>query len=489
MDFLDPKKRRRRDILNIVGYGLIAIALVFAVRILFYQASGFGLDKNGKVVQSGLVFVASSPSGAQVRINGVLDKAQTDARLSLVSGDYSFSFSKDGYTSWQQNVNLDGGKIVRLDYATLFPKKLTTTQVKKYEGSTGLATQSPDRRWLLVQQPGSDTVFDLYDLKNQKAAPTSITIPSPVITSGTVNSWKVGEWSNDNQHVLLHHIHDGATEFVVVDREAPGKSVNLNTTLSVNPTKISLVDKEYDRYYVFDAAAQTLKTARLDAPQPQNYLSDVLEYQSYGDNVVLYASSKTATSGKVGMVLLLGDKSFFLREVSGNSTYLLNLTQYNGSWYIAIGAQSESKVYVYKDPNKQLSSNLGQLVPISVLKTPTPNRLAFSSNARFIMAENGSQFAVYDAEVNKTHNYDTKLPLDAPQTYANWMDGHRLMYVSGGKLVVFDFNHTNVQTLTATDPSHVPFFVPNYRYLYTIAPVNGTAQELTSTALRTPADL
>jgi hypothetical protein len=489
MDFLDPKKRRRRDILNIIGYGLIAIALVFAVRILFLTSSGYGLDKNGKVVQSGLVFVASSPSGAEVRVNGVLNKAQTNDRLSLVSGNYSISYSRTGYNNWHQNINLDGGKIVRLDYATLFPAKLTTTSVKKYVGATGLATQSPDRRWLLVQQPGSETVFDMYDLKNQKLAPTQITVPTSALTTGTADSWALGEWSNDNQHVLLSHIHDGVTEFVMVDRTDPTKTVNLNTTLGVNPTKISLVDKKFDRYYVFDAAAQTLKTARLDATEPQNYLTDVLEYQSYSDNVVLYASSKTATSGKVGIVLLLNGKSYFLREVSGGTTYLLNLTQYNHAWYVAIGAQSENKIYVYKNPNEQLSSNLGLLVPVSVLKTPAPNKLTFSSNARFIMAENASQFSVYDAEVGKAYAYDTKMPLDAPQTYANWMDGHRLMYVSGGKLVVFDFNHTNVQTLSAGDPSHVPFFTPNYRYLYTLAPVNGTTQDLTSTALRTPADL
>jgi hypothetical protein len=489
MDFLDPNKRRRRDILNIVGYGLIAIALVFAVRILFYQASGFGIDKNGKVVQSGLVFVASSPSGADVRINGVLNKAQTDARLSLVSGNYSISYSREGYNTWQQSINVDGGKIVRLDYATLFPKKLVTVDVKKYAGTVGFATQSPDRRWLLVQQPGSETVFDQYDLKNPKLAPTQLTVPETVITKGAADSWVLGEWSNDNKHVLLNHVHDGVSEFVILDRTDTTKSVNLNTLLGVNPTKISLVDKKYDRYYLFDAAAQTLKTAQLDAPSPQAYLADVLEYQSYGDDVMLYASSKTTTNGKVGIVLLLGGKSYFLREVSGNTTYLLNLTQYDNKWYVAIGAKSENKVYVYKDPNIQLSSNLGLLVPAGVLKTVQPTRLSFSSNARFIMAENGSQFAVYDAEVNKAYQYDTKLPLDAPQQYANWMDGSRLMYVSGGKLVVFDFNHANTQTLAAADPAFTPFFIPDYRSVYQLVPAAAGSQTLTSTALRTPADL
>lgn len=489
MDFLDPKKRRQRDIFNIVGYGLIAIALVFAVRLLFYQASGFGIDKQGNVVQSGLVFAASSPSGADVRLNGVLNKAQTNARLSLVSGNYNFSFSRAGYNSWQQTVNVDGGQIVRLDYATLFPKKLVTTPIKQYEGVVGLTTQSPDRRWLLVQQPGSDTVFDQYDLKNPKLAPTQLSVPNGIITAGATNSWNLGEWSNDNQHVLLTHVHDGTSEFVILDRTDMASTRNLNTILGTTPTKISLIDKKFDKYYLYDAAAQTLRKASLNTPTPETYLSDVLEYQSYSDNVMLYASSKTTTAGKVGIVMLMGDKSYFLREVSGNSTYLVNLTKYDSAWYVAIGAKSENKIYIYKNPDAQLSSNLSLLVPISVLKTAAPTKLSFSSNARFIMAENGSEFSVFDAEVNKSYHYDTKLPLDAPQQYANWMDGARLMYVSSGKLVVFDFNHTNTQLLVGADAAHLPFFTPNYGRVYTVAPNTNNVQTLNSTALRTPADL
>lgn len=489
MDFLDPKMRRRRDMLNIAGYGLIAIALLFAVRLLFYQASGFGLDKKGKVVQSGLIFLASSPSGAQVRVNGVLDKVQTDGRLSLVAGNYSISYNRSGYRTWQQTLDVEGGKIVRLDYAMLFPGKLATTTVKKYDGAVGLTSQSPDKRWLLAQVPGSDTIFDLYDLKNPKLAPTQLVVPASVITEGSAMSWKLVEWSADNQHVLLSHMHDGATEFIMLDRADMAKSINLNTTLGANPTAISLVDKKYDRYYIFDATAQTLQTARLDTPQLQTYLSNVLQYKSYGSDIVLYASSKTTTSGKVGIVLRMGDKSYFLREVSGGTTYLLNLTQYSHAWYVAIGASSEGKVYVYKNPDAQLNSNLGLLVPVSVLKTPAPTQLSFSSNARFIMEENGSQFSVYDAEVGKSYQYDTKLPVDAPQPYATWMDGSRLMYVSGGKLVVFDFNHANTQKLVTADPAHSAFFLANSKYVYTVAPQSGASQALTSTALLTPADL
>ena len=152
-------------------------------------------------------------------------------------------------------------------------------------------------------------------------------------------------------------------------------------------------------------------------------------------------------------------------------------------------ASSESKVYVYKNPVTQLNSKLGVLVPIAILKTVQPTYLAFSDNARFITSENGSVFSVYDAENDESYTYDTKAPLDAPQAHATWMDGHRLTYVSGGKLLVFDYDHKNVQSLMAASPDYTPFFSSNYKFVDTFALPDPAGQTvLTTTSLRTPAD-
>jgi hypothetical protein len=74
------------------------------------------------------------------------------------------------------------------------------------------------------------------------------------------------------------------------------------------------------------------------------------------------------------------------------------------------------------------------------------------------------------------------------------MDGDRIAYVSGGKLVVFDYDYRNQQVLMSTDPTFLPFFDSGYTYAYSLVsePVGakglsgGTA--FASTPLRTPAD-
>jgi len=130
-------------------------------------------------------------------------------------------------------------------------------------------------------------------------------------------------------------------------------------------------------------------------------------------------------------------------------------------------------------------------VPVHVLTTTNPNYIEFSDNARFIMIENGSKFALYDAENDKGYAYDTKHVMDAPQSHATWMDGHRLGYVSSGKLYVFDFDSANSRMLVAADPALLPAFTRDYKYLYTTAP-GATADVpsiLSRTPLRTSSDL
>jgi hypothetical protein len=490
MDFLDPKKQRRHTIQLMVGYVLVAIAILISTYLIFEVVyNGIGRGKDGEIVQNGLLYISSAPSGGSIYVNGKDSKARTNTRVSLVSGQYDLKIAKAGYRDWSRTIQLDGGSVAHYDYPFLIPTKLTTTSVKSYDGAPGLVTQSPDQRWLVVQHPDGSGVFDIYDQDNPKTPAVTNSLPVGVANTGTTQSWQLVEWSTDNDHLLLKHTYDSKTEFIMMDRGDSTKSINLNQQLDISPTKLTLRDKKYDQYYVYDQTAQTLQTVSLGQPTPQAYLEHVLDYQSYGSDIMLYASSAASSASKVSIDLLQSGKTYNLREVAAGTTYLLNLTKYSGAWYVGLGASSESKIYVYKNPVTQLNSKLGVLVPTAILKTPSPTYLSFSDNAQFIMSENGSQFSTYDAETNTSYSYDSKLPVDAPQAHATWMDGDRLTYISGGKLVMFDYDHANPQTLQAASPNYLPFFSSNFKTVDTLSIPNPNGQTtLSSTALRIPAD-
>jgi hypothetical protein len=487
MDYFNVKKQRQHTILLLVGYVAITIAIIFATVILVYQAYGFGIDKNGTVIQNGVVFFSSKPNPANVYLNGKLSKSQTNTRDYLPAGIYKIRIARSGYRDWQRNIQVDGGTVTHFDYPLLLPNRVKTTTVSKLVVAPSIASQSPDRRWLILSDSAATTSFQVYDLKNISKPATIINLPADVATKPTTSeSWQVGEWSDDNQHLLLQHVVDGKTEFIMLDRSNPDQSINLNHALNTNPSSLTLNNKKYDHYYLYFAANQSLQTASLQSPAASLLLSDVLAYKSYADDTVLYMTSADAPTGKIQLKLQTGTDAKLLRSFPLSSHYLLDLATYSGVPYVIASSTDENKVYIYRDPLAQLSTHPAQvIVPIQVLRVIQPSYESFSNNAQYIMAENGNQLAVYDLENKTGYNYTETVPLEAPQTHANWMDGNRLTYVSAGKLQILDFDGINQRSYVPSSPTAAAFFDPDYQFVYTLVP-SATGPSLTSTSLLAP---
>lgn len=492
MEFLDPAKETRHRVIMWVGYVLVAGGIVIATLILLYQAYGFGIGKNGSVIQNGLVFFSSQPHPANIYLNGKIDKASTNARLVLPAGLYRTQLKRSGYHTWQRTIEVEGGDVQHFDYPFLVPTQLTPKTLKTYTGSPDLVTQSPDRRWLVVETPGSDTEFSVYDLKNPAKVPLALTLPASAVTKATGSeNFQLEEWADDNKHFVLQHNYDGKYEFILVDRTDGANAQNLNTVLSDSPTKLTLINKKYNRYYLYNGKTATLQSVSLAAPEPKTtILEHVQAYQSYSDNTVLYSTDNGNPADKTYIKLKIGDQTYPVRSFPPGATPLLNLTEYSGKLYVAAGATAQDKVYIYKDPVGQLRKLPNHaLVPEQVLHVHLPNYLSFSSNAQFIMTENGTQFGVYDIENKKGHNYTMLQPLDSPQLHASWMDGDRMTYVSNGKLIIFDYDGTNEQTLVSASSSYLPAFAPDYRFVYTLSPAKVPSQaDLDQTSLLAPRD-
>jgi hypothetical protein len=493
MDFLDPDKVRRHNLMVLIGHCLVGIAIAMASLVLLYQSYGYGINKEGEVIQNGLVFTGSNPNGASIFLNSNDSGFRTDKRLVLAAGNYVIQFNKDGYWPWTRSIQVAGSRVSRYDYAFLFPRQLTTTKVKQYNAAPLLSTQSPDRRWLLAQLPGSGVSFDEYDLKNPTVAPVKLTLPADIITTSSGSKWSVVEWSNDNRHLLLRHAFGKSSEFILVDRSDPASSLNLNATLAVRPTEIHLVNKRYDRYYIFNRSAQTLQTANLGDTTLRSYLKNVLAYKSYGDRTMLYVTDDiketTATKGEVAAKLTDGNRTNTIRQMQAGKTYLLELATYAGDQYVLAGSSSEDKVNVYKNPVDQINNpSIGVAVQITTLKVPSPTYVAFSDSARYVMAEGGSHFSVYDALQDTTYTYGFDNPLDKPQKHAEWMDDSRILYVSEGRVFVFDYDQTNRHTLMVDSPAYLPAFTPDFKRLFTLAPNTNKKLVLGSTWMLIPAD-
>jgi hypothetical protein len=487
MDFLDPAKKRQHKIRLLVGYFLVAIAILTLAYLLILQSYGYDYDRHtGQIIQNGLVYTSSHPTSADVYVNGQL-KGSTNLKLNIPAGNYDIVLKSRGYRDWQTTINLDGGSIVQLNYPLLVPNKLTSTEVRLYDQNPAFASPSLDRHWLLVPQVGSLTGFDIYDITKPSLPPAVISLPTELLKPAIgAQSIKVVEWSSDNRHILLQHDYDGGPEFIVMDRQNPSLSYNVNSAANVEPTSVVLRDKKFDQFYAYIAKTHSLLTFNAANKQVSTVLKNVIDYKDNGPNTVLYTSDVSKVAGQYSVNIWDGQKSYLLHNYIANTVYKLDMASYSGHTYVAVMPAATNRLYVYKDPLTIMKA--GRVPnPFIALKITDPQFVSFSATARFVVAQSGPSFAAYDFEENLWHYFTLKDKVPVTDK-AEWIDGHRLILNINGKLNLFDFNGDNQRVLVPAQATFNGYFNSDYSSVFTIADSSQAAGKsaLTRTSMVVP---
>jgi hypothetical protein len=496
MDFLDPKKRRSYHIRLIVGYVLVAIVIGLGTVIVVYGANGYGINtKTGQIVQNGLLFTDSHPGGAKIYLNDSDQHATTSARLILPSGNYTLSLKKAGYLDWSRSFTLVEQSIARYVYPFLFPAKPVITNLKTYDSVPSFITQSPDHKWLLVENNAASSkavTFDQYDtttLDQTSPAVSTVSIPAELLTNYSTDSKLTEvEWSTDNVHLLLQHDYATGSEFVVFDRAHPEQSFNVNRLFNTTPSQVSLRDKKTDQLYIFNQAEATLQlgdtNSKLLAPP---IIKKVLAYKTYGKDLITYVTDIGAPAGKADARIWDGHQSYKLNEFNAGNKYLIDAAQFQGHFYYVAGSNMSESVNIYKDPLDNIHDpSVARAIPVIGLHDPGATKLKFSDNTRFIGVESGQSFAVYDLETQTSFQYVLADPLADGM---DWMDGHRFIGASGGSVLAMDYDGINKHLVTPTLLAQGGYFSREYNHLLTVAKAADGSIVLQDVDMRAGADL
>ena len=492
MEFLDPVAKKKKTRRLFIGYCLVSVLIALATYIMVATAVGYEVfDFGDEVVQNGIVFVDSKPVSASVSINGKLEKDKTNIKLVLNGGEYTVTLNESGYASWTKKISIDGGKVRFFSYPWLFPTTITPSKLADLPLNTGFTTQSPDYRWLVVQQNANIPAVEIFDLSKTKPTPTSVVFPQSILSdiNGNYGSFEVVSWAEDNQHLLLcQKLPDGQRKYLLIDRENIDLSVNLSSVFGVAPTSVEFINKKYDKYYMYFATGGLLRTADLATKSiAEPILDQVLAYQAK-DDLVLYATTKDADPGKVAVKILHSGESFAFTELDfdGSNNYFLEFDNFEGSWYYAVGSGVSSQVRIYRNPLNFISAKTPKPASLLVaLKAGVPSNLSFSpSNERFILVRSGQTIAIYDVEEDKSYKYDLPFIADAGSKIT-WVDGSHLQGVAGGKLQVFEFDGQNNRELVGVRNMTPGYFSKDYKKLFSISPTD-TASSLNVTGLVAP---
>lgn len=489
MEFLDPIAKKKKERHLFIGYGLVSILIALATYIMVATAVGYAVfDLGDNVVRNGLILIDSKPVAASITVDGKPEDDKTKSKLALKGGVYTITLNEPGYSSWTKKILLEGGRVRIISYPWLFPTVLSPTKIADLPVDIGFTTQSPDSRWLIVQQSASLPAIEIFDLENIETPAVSVVLPASVLTdvSGNYGSFETIGWADDNQHfLLLQNLPDGRKKYLLIDRENLDLSVNLNSVFGVEPTRVELRDSKKDKFYMYFADGGLIRVADLTTSTVgEPILDQVLSFKAVGSNLILFTTTKDAQVGTVGVKIYDGSQSYFLSELafdSGNK-YYLDFNKFDGSWYYAIGSGSSDKVQIYRNPlNFIASETVKPASPITILKTGNPELISMSpKDNRFILIQSGLSVSVFDARDDISYKFNLPFTPDIGAALT-WTGPFHLQSVSGGKLQVFEFDGQNNRELLSVRGVTPGYFSKNRKTMFSITPTEvGSTLDQTS---------
>lgn len=479
MDFLDPRKRRAHARRLFIGYALVSVVIVLGTWLLFKATEGYGVDpRTGNIIQNSLLFVGSRPSGSNIYIDGKLLEAKTSARLILPAGKYNLSIQRDGYHTWQRDITLAEQAVARFTYPLLFPVDTQIQQLKNYPSKQLFLSQSPNSRFLLVHNPNDDPAtlrFDEYDTASPARPPRTLTPPNTLLVNPRQPQSQIREieWSADGNNLLLEYSSNQGKEFIIFNRADPTRSVNVNQLFNIRPSSVSLRNRSASQLYVYFQDGGRLQVADIERQTLTDLLSNVLAFQTRGQNIVSYMSPSSESTDLATANIWDGARSYQLANLKAGSVYPLGIGQYRDDLYFIFGSDREDRLTIYKDPLDAIrDSAAGTVSPRSALPLKGATKVLNSPNFRFMTVLAGQKLAVYDMETADTYMYTIKSPLNGQ---LRWLDGFRLVGNSQGRLLILDYDNTN-QWQAVAAAAESGFVDRDYRYLFVTQDTNdGTA--------------
>lgn len=468
--YRQPSKRKV-IIQRTAVYVLMTVSIVSLVTVLVFVILGYQYDSsNGKIEQGGLVQFDSQPTGANITIDGRLFGAQTASKTTMTTGLHTISMSSPGYQTWQKTVNVLPGAVLWLDYPRLIPNKLTPQEITTFPTVTSTAV-SPDSHWMVIQQDATNPVITLADVSNDAVHLKYLTLPSTVYTQPTdpkTQSFTFTSWNSGSRYVLVKHAYDSKIEWLVVDTQNVAASQNISTLLGIDASNIVFSNSDSNTLYAQigqDVRKIDISAATLSRP----LITNVSEFALYSDSVITYTTlvDPTTKTRSIGYYVDGAAAPTTVRTYADDGTTPLHFTvaRYYSQTFEGIDYGSTVEILQGDLPR---NGGTASLVKVGTMTIPGGAQyLTNMTNGRFIVAQNGGTFSVYDLELQKATTTVEKGTAVVSQPL-QWLDNYTIWSDRDGTIRLYEFDGANQHSIMSVVPGFSAVLSPNGKYLYGI---------------------
>lgn len=454
--FEQHKRRRKKKQLVKVLVAEISMVLAVAVIVVVALLStmGFFVSSDGNIEQSGLIQIHSLPTGASVEIDGDTLFFRTNVSRTLPSGDHYIRLSREGYDTWEKNVTMYPGILIRLYYPRLFLQDRKTEKVAQIDAELAFYSASNDRTSALYAEVGA-VEWHFLNLEGDEVRSADLDLSEilPGIEEGKfMGEVKTLEWSGDGDHALIQIQHDSEKEWILLNLKDLKNSLNLTKVFCMNFDEVLIADGAANRLFVLENHhVRRINTD--DQAISRVLLNDVSSINNSGSNLIYTSVTTKDSLDKVQHVGVYrdGDKGgTTIATVPMGDRLLVAISSYYDNNYLTLAVNDEMTIYYGKLPvynekesaDKNILENFTVLVENQKLAV-TPERLNTSPGGEYVVARKEKQFMVVDAETGALHEYE------APTESLNWLDDSMVYAVLDDELKVWDFDGTNQRVVVS----------------------------------------
>ncbi len=503
MDY--EEKRRKQTLRVIIAETGMVISVIVIVVVAVMAAMGFFISGDGQIAQSGLVQVHSLPTGASVELDGSTLFARTNLSRTLPEGEHHFKIYRDGYDTWEKQINVYPGALMRLYYPRLFLQNRPveeTLALNKSEPKANLEFYSPSRnREYILYALDNASTWHFLDVRGDKVKDTILdlsgVLPGMVELAGDAGTEtaentlaenkeftfegkiKSLEWSANAEKALVEVEYAGQNSWILVNLNDVSKSLDLTETFGLNFERVEIIDSSANRLYVLenqhlrqiDASSKSLSKV---------LLNNIVDFDNSGSSVVYLNSTKNKdgqTVREIGSYRDGEESSVPITQVEDGAVVYIALSRFYEEDYICYTIGQKLTITFGSLPTYKEDAEGEQEIDLSELKElltdyelpHLPKALESSPDGEYLVAEDGANFMVTDLATAEVADYE------AISADLKWFDASMMYALQDGKIIVWDFDGQNQRNLAesrADDDKSVsvinqPVFVTaNNRWMY-----------------------
>ena len=431
---MDPEQVKKRQTLRVLfSEAMMVLSVVAIMTVLIMITSGYWINQNFEVERRGMLEVLSSPTGADIVVDGETAwMAKTNSSRILSKGEHTVSISKEGYGDWVKKVTIEEGLMYRLPYVRLFPNEPELEKVS--EINARISSVSPDRSSMLLID--DSTTWKILHLNEDKVSTTDLDVAKVFDKIGGAEAMAgiAGiDWSKDGNRILLKVVWNEKNEWLLLDLKDSEKSASITETFGMNFDTVKFFDKTGDDLLVVDGG----ELRKLDVSEQsisKILASNVTNFNLYDESIVYVAN------GKVSVLKKVDGEAIDLLDVQGDRIFAALTRSYRDNYLTVI---EDGKLSLYKGqlPRNKDDKSFEQIFSVEI--GLMPERIKIGADGDFVIMSNGKNIVTLDMESENVSRFEVE------DGKIGWLDDHLLYVVDNdGDMVVYDYDGLNRRELS-----------------------------------------